>query len=325
MVGGAFQNALLKGTKATSETQAQQMVNKTEAVPQASNLGPPLAKPLPPSVPQQAVQGAAATQPHAGATQEPAKPVVQPPQSIVEHQQETKPLANPKPPSSPKPLADASQKAPAQSQIVQAANLNHQTAVEKPAPPAVSIVQPAKDTASLQPSKQVPAAQQQAAAPVQPQEAAQSKPVVAPSIAPTHRKPTPAVIHAQTKQQQQPTASVNKEPTRPRPTHRPTAATTLKANNKFGAQLATVTRPENIHHVFQPTALLRRPTPPSSAKGQQSVMQHFPTRGKYRDEEYVFSFHFILSSLFPFFILHVITLRIIYMFFRRPCWAAEKG
>ena len=286
-VGGAFQNALLKGTKATSENQVQQVVNKTEAMPPASNIGPSPAKPLSPNVQQQAVQGSATTQPHASAAQEPAKTVVQPPQGTVEHFADTKPL------SSVKPLADASQKAPVQSQSVQTANLNHQTTDEKPVPPAVSIGQPVKDTASLTPSKQVSATQQQAVSPVQSQgppaqlqaAAAQSKPVVAASIAPTHRKPTPAVIHAQAKQQQQPTASVNKEPTRPRPTHRPTAATTVKVNNKFGAQLATATRPENIHHVFQPTASLHRPTPPAGAKAQQSVMQHFPTRGKYRDEE----------------------------------------
>ena len=256
-------------------------------MPQASNIGPSPAESLSPNVQQQAVQGSATTQPHAGAVQQPAKTAVQPPQNTVEHLADVKPL------SSVKPLADASPKAPVQSQSAQASNLNHQIADEKQVPPAVSIGQTAKDTASLAPSKQVPAAQQQIVSPVQSQgppaklqaAASQSKPVVAASIAPTHRKPTPAVIHAQAKQQQQPTASVNKEPTRPRPTHRPTAATTLKANNKFGAQLATATRPENIHHVFQPTASLHRPTPPSGAKGQQSVMQHFPTRGKYRDEE----------------------------------------
>ena len=274
-VGGAFQDALLKTTKATSENQSQQMPNKTATVDahpasQTSNSGPAPEKPS--NV--QSQQSPASAQPQKEAAQEPVKPATQPPQNTVGHQQDVKPLTG------------VSQKAPVQPPVTQVANLNHQTADGKPIPPTVNNGQPAKVVApqqQQQANKPAPVVQHLASPPVQlqgpaaqPQIAAQPKPAISNLVPPTQRKPTIPVVHAPTKQQPQ-QATV--------PTHKPTAAVTSKTN-RFGAQLATMTRPENIHHVLQATGPLHKPTLTPAAKFHQTaVVQHFPTRGKYRDEE----------------------------------------
>ena len=273
-IGGAFQDALSKATKATSEQQAQQISNKTvEHQPlQTANTGPAPSKPLASNPQQQTTQGSAETLPPKAATQELVKSANQPSQNLAGHQQ---------------PLVDASQKAPAVSQNAQVVS-NHQNEA-KLAQPTVHPGQTLKEAAALQPNNQPPKGQQHASAPsqmqgattqgspAQPQVAVQAKPSLHPSIAPPQQKPTTPVLQPQTKQQ------LKKIPTHQQPTHRPTVPTTLKMN-RIGGQLATATRPENIHHVFQPTGPLRRPTPPSTFKNQP-IMQHFPTKGKYKDEE----------------------------------------
>ena len=286
-IGGAFQDGLLKTTKATSENQEQQLPNKTVSTEhpstQASNLGPAPAK-LPPSNAQlQAPHGPGAAQPQNGIVQEVVKPVTgQPSQNSMGHQVDTK------------PVADVSQKAPVLSQSSQAIFPAHQTTADgKPGPLAATNGQPLKEVTSQQPIKQAPHPEQQQISapaqaqspPAQPQVAVQSKPAVSNSFAPTQHKPTTPAVHTQMKQQQQQmTLAINKQRTHPQPTHRPTAAATSKGN-RFVAQLATVTRPENIHRINPANAAPSRPTPPALVTHQQAVMQHFHTKGKYRDEE----------------------------------------
>lgn len=239
---------------------------------QASNLGqtPPQGQTSQSSTAAQPQKPAAPLQ--KPAAQDLVKPANQSPQEEATGHQQTS--------------ADVSQKAPVASQNAQAASPNQSNGMQ-PVQSPVHADQPVKEAAALQPNKPSIVGQPQTPAPVQShaptaQPQLPAKPVSGNSLPPAQQKPTLAAMQSQMKDEHghQPIApSQNQNPTHRPPSRRPT---TPKVS-RFAGQLATATRPENIHHLFQPTGPLRRPT--SEIKNQQSVMQLFPAKGKYRDEE----------------------------------------
>ena len=254
-MGGAFQIGELKPpAKATSEKETPLSSNKTAT---ETSHAPP--KPAEPNAQQQqTLQGSASTQAQKPAAQETVKPSSQ-------HLQQD--LTNHDP-------VDTSQKA---------------TSTEaKTDQPAIHAVQLGKEAAALQVSKQPAEGKPKVSAPAQhpvssaqPLPAAPARPAQS-ATAPPQPRPTTAAMHAPSRQHpQQNTVVQNKQPTHAPPSRMPT---TVKVN-KMNPQLATLTRSENIHHLFQPTMALQKPTKPALVRNQQAAVQHFPTRGKYRDEE----------------------------------------
>ena len=273
--GQAFQDALQKLTKATSETaKTPQPANKTATDPQAAK---PAETPSPKLPPVNTAQHAstAAQSPHVTAPQSPnSNPPINAQQPVNAVNKPSSPAQQPKAP------AETPRNPPVQP--LTAVNEQHQQPQ-----PAIHANQPVNEPTRLQPQldSKAQSAQEGGQKNVAMKAPAQPTPLKPTILAPVQTRPhtqpqakEPKVVN------QQFSAPITRPATHRLPTRRPTLAVTQKSN-KFKNQLLTATRPENMHHVFVPTGTAYKPTPPAISKNKPPNMQLFPTKTKYRDEE----------------------------------------
>ena len=296
-IGGAFQNSLSghNPTKPTSEqSKAQPIINKTVDVEKpsmtAQHLSPGVTvKPQAAGVLQHSAEAVAPPKP---APQPLAKPTQAQNQNVIAEQQEKTPAENPHNPPAQSQNAAPQGHPPAAQPQPEHSTVKPQAAVQPAAKPQAAGLPAVKPQTPVQQQKPLPSdktapAQQPTVSHVElPAKAAEPA-----SVAVTKPKPSLPAIDKQQQQHPAPQPQQQKvlpqqtkpsvqSPTAKKPTQVPTHKT-----NKIAAQLATATRPENIHHVFRPTGPTFKPTHTPMLKNQQAVFQHFPTKGRYRDEE----------------------------------------